>query len=479
MKKTLSIVFAVCLILAVLAGCKATKSTVSIEYSVDDSLPKYIISEKSTLEQDLEYFGIEMTVPSSELALSDLLVIFPDEGNYYFYFRMPEDAEDSAYRVSQLWINGFRYSPVLLEENAGYQKYSIADFHVSKDTEYEISRIDYINELNENDHQIYNMSQICTVSIDESRFYFTQEYQYRITLQGKMFESIYQFNKNKNVFQDLWNNIISNPEGFDEDRRSFFYFAFNCYDVDRNIHFVPDDILQLTVNYNQLTYQYSGSDKTAVQNIRPEKKRIEQVINPDSEKVISSDKRSNKKIYQYETINNLGKADWSKNKSANAGVLEAASHSYDWAVQFGDRKGYVNRNLSAGVFKKNYDIDYTQMEDFNAIHIIYRYDGAAYSLNTNSLIASDTYSEEEVVTKADKNEKEAYRVEKIRQDASKSTLEKFIEVFQVNKIFGSVLISGLVIFGVYCFVKCSSLRVWIKRIYKKLHRVIQEKKDDE
>lgn len=439
MRKRVFLALALLLFVMTLFGCsKVTDDnftpvteTVFIPQSVpaEESEPscRYIISATSSIVNDLDYFGIEMIAAEDALALSDLCAIFPDEEQYYLYFRIPEDTEYSAYRIDTMRINDWEYTLQLLEVVGSYQKYAVEGWHLDEENTYEISEIHFYNEKDSDDKQTYNMSQECIVYINDEQYYFHQEYRYHITLAGTLFESVYQFNKDKNVFQDLWNNAIANPSGLDEDDRSFFYFAFNCYDVDRNIHFVPDDILQLEVAYNQLTYAYEGKDKDWEKNIKPESKEISEVIKPDNVRVISDSKYSNKKIYEYDTINRLDDASLDRNRDAeNAKTLEYAARTYDWAIQFGNSTGYPNRKLEAGWFAKTYDVLYTQIEDFKSISIVYRYDGKVFDLNTNSLIAEVPVSVTEEVDKPSKDEKEEYNDEVIDQNDELNPFEKFV-----------------------------------------------------
>lgn len=424
MRKRVFITFVLVLFAMTLFGCKKVTNedlpqeteVISIphtaptdEASATEPSSRYIISATSSIVTDLEYFGIEMTAAEDALALSDLCAIFPDEELYYLYFRIPEDNEYSAYRIDTMRINDWEYSLRLLEIVGSYQKYAIEDWHLADDDTYEISEIHFYNEKNSDDKQTYNMSQECIVYINDEQYYFQQEYRYHITLAGTLFESVYQFNKDKNAFQDLWNNVIANPSGLDEDDRSFFYFAFNCYDVDRNIHFVPDDIMQLEVIYNQLTYAYEGKDKNWEKSIKPESKEISEVIKPDNVQVTSDGKYSNKKIYEYDTINRLDDATLNRNRKAeNAKTLEYAARTYDWAIQFGNSAGYPNRKLEAGLIGKTYDVLYTQIEDFKAIHIVYRYGGKVFDLDTNSLIADAPVSVTEEVVRPSRDEKKEH-----------------------------------------------------------------------
>lgn len=446
---------------------------------------RYKISATSSIESDFDYFGIGMEPAKDALALSDLCAIFPDEEQHYLYFKIPEDTEHAAYRIDTMRINGVEYELQLLEVDGSYQKYAVADWRLDEDNTYEISEIHFYNEKNSADKQTYNTTLECIVFINDEQYYFQQEHRYHITLEGTLFESVYQFNKDKNAFQDLWNNLIAKPSGLDEDDRSFFYFAFNCYDTDREIKFTPSEILQLEVEYNQLTYAYEGKDKNQAENITPMSKKSTEVITPDDFEVTSNSKYSNKKIYKYNTINRLDDATLERNKNAeNAKTLEYAARSYDWAVQFGDRYGYSNRRLEAGwLFGKTYDVLYTQIEDFKAIHIVYRYDGKKFDLDTDSLIADEPVTVPEVVIKPTPKEKEEHNEKVIIDDPELTRWEKFIELvklkFKPNWKTIVLIVIVVIVLAVVLVIRIRFGRIFRnKRLSSAVKELIQDRDSD-
>ena len=361
--------------------------------SVSTSVNQFAINETSKIEDDFLLFNLGMKEGSEELALSDLVVMFPTDTECYLYFAMPVDSQLNAYRVNEITIDGQVYPLALTEVDGYYQKYKLSGFQKNDSNEYKVTKLTFYNEKRENDTQTYNMSQNIMVLLDEENFIFNQEHEYSITLAGQCFESIYQFNKDNNKLVDLWANVIGNVEALDADKRSFFYFAFKCYDVERDIYFVPDDILKLEVEYDRLSYEYQGKEQESAENIIPTEKTIRDTIKPDEVKVVAADeKKSNKRLYKYNTINKLSEADFSKNvDSSNAAVLKQAAKEYDWAVQFGAKEGYPYKNTEAGIlWGRQYDISYTKIKNFNTIHIVYRYEGKKVKTGTNSLIKDDT-----------------------------------------------------------------------------------------
>lgn len=364
-----------------------------------------------------------------------------------------------------------------MEANGSYQKYALNDLPKTGNDEYQITKVHFIDELNGNAGQTYNTNIVCTAVFDDTLFSYQQQNLYNITLKGENFRTIFQFNKDNNAFVDLWSHLIADTEKLDLDKRAFFYFAFNCYDEARDIKFVPDDILQLEVKYTQLIYEYTGNDKDASTNIEPISKEITQTIEPDNVKVIAADdKRSNKRIYEYSTINRLSEADLSKNADSNQELLKQVAKEWDWAVQFGNSKGYAEKHTEAGlVFNKTYDINYTEVKDFQTISITYQYEHKTIKCPTNSLVNDSTVTIHESVRSATAEEKKQYAQEVILQNPNKNRLEKGIDLIWLwlEPLFVKIALAGLVliILDTY-FPPIHKLR---KRLWKKIKKFHKKK----
>ena len=104
-------------------------------------------------------------------------------------------------------------------------------------------------------------------------------------------------------------------------------------------------------------------------------------------------------------------------------------------------------------------MQFTQIEDFNAIHIVYRHDGKVFDLNTNSLIADTPTTIVEPAEKPTRDEREKYRKEVIMQDDELNWLEKFIAIYHIKGwVIGIALAVALILI----------VRFWIKsKIQKK------------
>lgn len=489
MKKKLAALGLAALMCFSMTGClRAEESDSSRTVVVQpDSKPsgKYKIGEDTSIESDFEILGLELKAGPSELALTDIKCAFPDENLTYFYFNMPCDTEQAAYRVDSIVIDGYSYAAKELVVRDYYQKYAIENLRESTEGVYEISKVKFSNLKNPDDTQTMNLARNITMGIGDSGFVFTQEYLYSILLQGQCFESVYQFNKENNVLVDLWAHVIGDLDLLDGDKRSFFYFAFNCYDTERGVHFTPQDILQLDVEFTRMSYQYEGKDAEQAKNIQPVSDVVQDTISPDVVKKVTAadEKRSNERLYVYHRINRLSEADLTKNVSdSNALVLAEAARQYDWAVQFGDQQGYPYKITDVkSLTGHKYDISYTRVKDFKTIHIVYRQNGRTISTKTESLVKDTTEQTVELVRKPTPSEKLEYEKEKIRQDKSNNVFGKAIsylslyaQTYAWQIVFG-VLAIVLILLGWLGFRN----RKTIGQILHKLLRNFSNDLDDE
>ena len=80
------------------------------------------------------------------------------------------------------------------------------------------------------------------------------------------------------------------------------------------------------------------------------------------------------------------------------------------------------------------------MKNFNAIHIIYRYDGKKVSTGTNSLIKAGSSLINEDNRQATGKEIDKYTIESIRQNKNLSPIEKMFKImnFFIEKILQAV-----------------------------------------
>ena len=113
-------------------------------------------------------------------------------------------------------------------------------------------------------------------------------------------------------------------------------------------------------------------------------------------------------------------------------------------------------------------MEFTQVEDFNAIHIIYRHDGKVFDLNTNSLVADTSTTIIEPITKPTGEEKEEYRKEVILQDDDLNWFEKIIAIYHLKGWVIGIVLAAILILIVWLWFKNKIQKKQIKKAVKDL-----------
>ncbi len=372
----------------------------------ESELNPYFINETSSIKSDFHHLGIERIKYKNleDILRSELISMICLDSSLYVYWAMPEDTD---YQVNYIIINDNKYENGmrLLNTDGNYRKYVFLDFEEAPDNQYQITEVGFQNPKGEKIK--YSVKIDCNMGNTDGQYFFEQENENNIVLVGMLLESIYQFDNEKGTLRDAWNNFWGNIEKKDGDQRSFYYFAFNCFDREIDHYFTPDEITKIVINYtiNQYVFKGKKNDYREAQLTRKEQKI--QVVTPETIHVEAKDKRnSNGQAYEYNTIYKLIEADIKadnndKDKTANSNTLFTAQQAgFEWVVHFGDTQGY----RYAENFTNNngeIDIDYTKVEDFAAISMSYIYKGKSYST------ATDTIVDMEVMTKREQDRTEA------------------------------------------------------------------------
>ena len=244
----------------------------------------------------------------------------------------------------------------------------------------------------------------CKMSAGKDKYFFEQETVNHIVLTGMLLESIYQFENERGLIRDAWNNLWNNTEVKDGDQRSFYYFAFNCFDREIDHYFTPDEITEIVIDYTINQYKFKGAqeDYKEAELTRTEKK-IQRVTPETIEVNAYRDYNSNDSPYIYNTIYKLSEvelkenADDKNNKMSNANTLSIAKQAgYDWVVHFGDTNGYrYCESYTNSIFSNSCEIDYTLVEDFSAVSMKYKYQGKKYSVQTDTLVDMEVIAQRE------------------------------------------------------------------------------------
>lgn len=397
-------IIALCFALWIFCGCFYSP----LSFAKDAAAPAkeqtpYQIDETTSIKNDFYHLGIErVQYPNlNDLLRSELISMIYLDTTLYLYMAMPQETDD---QVNYIIINGHKYENDmrLLNMDNNYRKYAFSDFLPAPDSRYVISEIGFKNP--EGRETCYVTEINCQMSAGEEEYFFEQETVNHIVLTGMLLESIYQFENERGLIRDAWNNLWNNTDVKDGDQRSFYYFAFNCFDREIDHYFTPDEITEIVIDYTINQYKFKGAqeDYKEAELARTEKKI--QIITPETIEVNAyRDYNSNNSPYIYNTIYKLSevelkeKADDKNNKMSNANTLFTAKQAgYDWVVHFGDTDGYrYCESYTNNLFSDSCEIDYTLVEDFSAISMKYKYQGKKYSVKTDTLVNMEVLAQRE------------------------------------------------------------------------------------
>lgn len=382
----------------------STEDSGSVPSEGDDTentIDPYLINETTSIKSDFHHLGIELSRQKyknlQDILRSDLISMLYLDSSLYVYWAMPEDTE---YQVDYMIINDKKYEngTRVLDTNGNYRKYVFSDFEEAADGTYKISEVGFQHPEDKNKKIKYSTKINCKMGSVNEQFTFEQQAENNIVLVGMLLESIYQF-ENESIW-DAWNNCWNNIQAKDGDQRSFYYFAFNCFDREIDHYFTPDEITLITIDYTINQYTFLGDKKDYKEANLTKKEQKIQMVTPDTIKVNTNDKwNSNKHPYEYNTIYKLSEADIKDyEKSANYNTLYTAQQAgFEWVVHFGDTNGY---RYAENFTNSKCDIDFTKVEDFSAINMTYTYQGEEYSVPTDTLV------DMEVLTKREKDNTE-------------------------------------------------------------------------
>lgn len=387
----------------------------SLPLSADEAAPKpaqtqveqtpYQISETTSIKNDFHHLGITRTQYQNlnDILRSELISMLCLDNILYLYMAMPAETD---YQVNYIVINDRKYENDMrvLSTDKNYRKYAFSGFEKAADSNYMVSEIGFKNP--DGQKLRYSTEISCKMGTEDGKYFFEQEHVNHIVLTGMLLESIYQFENERGLLRDAWNNLWNNTSIKDGDQRSFYYFAFNCFDREIDHYFTPDEITEIVIDYtiNQYTFKGAQDDYREAALTRTEKKI--QIVTPETINVTAhNSSNSNDSPYIYNTIYKLSEAeikedgtgDGKNSELSNSNTLSTAKQAgYDWVVHFGDTEGYrYCESYTDSLFSNSCEIDYTLVEEFSAVSMKYKYQGKKYSVQTDTLVDMEVLAQRE------------------------------------------------------------------------------------
>ncbi len=228
----------------------------SLPLSADEAAPKpaqtqkeqtpYQISETTSIKNDFHHLGITRTQYQNlnDILRSELISMLCLDNILYLYMAMPAETD---YQVNYIVINDRKYENDMrvLSTDKNYRKYAFSGFEKAADSNYMVSEIGFKNP--DGQKLRYSTEISCKMGTEDGKYFFEQEHVNHIVLTGMLLESIYQFENERGLLRDAWNNLWNNTSIKDGDQRSFYYFAFNCFDREIDHFFTPDELTEIVI----------------------------------------------------------------------------------------------------------------------------------------------------------------------------------------------------------------------------------------
>jgi hypothetical protein len=293
-------------------------------------------------------------------------------------------------RLSDIKINKVTYVANIFDEDGFVHKYSIPK--AFKAGKLDITEYGLLDDTLTRTTFAVREEHIFGV-INNTYYYDSKKY-YQTTLIGELFHDIIDMTTIKDRFQDLFGRpfLYQDVASLKSKQIKLSYVAFNLFDNRLNQYFVPDDIIEMKLKYDELRYVYQAKKVLAENNIDPlvsgntyitERK---ETVQKELRKIEHGEKSEwnivanffTYKQYRYNSIYRLQENPRIKNQLATR---------FTYALVIGPKLGYrfANESLKKGVFA-SYDVEQTTLKNIVIYHVTYQLKGHRYAVPVQSLV---------------------------------------------------------------------------------------------
>jgi hypothetical protein len=335
-------------------------------------------------------------------------------------------------RLSDIKINKVTYVANIFDEDGFVHKYSIPK--AFKAGKLDITEYGLLDDTLT--RTTFAVKEEHVFGVINNTYYYDSKKYYQTTLIGELFHDIIDMTTIKDRFQDLFGRpfLYQDVASLKSKQIKLSYVAFNLFDNRLNQYFVPDDIVEMKLKYDELRYVYQAKKVLAEAQVDPlvsgntyttERK---ETVQKELRKIEHGEKSEwnivanffTYKQYRYHSIYRLQENPRIKNQLAT---------QFTYALVIGPKLGYrfANESLKKGKFV-SYDVEQTTLKNIVIYHVTYQLKGHRYAVPVQSL-----------VYESNKKSRLPKTMNRIR--SMLKTLAKFI-IAPIKFVFGA---SGLVI----------------------------------
>jgi len=354
-----------------------------------DLISKYKLDRYSPIQEDAMLLNLDLSnyrQKKASIAESTILALFSNQTELILFYFLPIAGQ----RLSEITINGKTYGCQFFDQDGFVHKYYIPLRF--KAGNLKITGYQFVDDSLKKTTRSVKEEHVFGILNDQyfydSKRYFTTE------VVGELFYELVDMTTIKDKFNDslgrlfLYRDIAS----FKSNAIKLYYVAFNLFDQEKQTYFVPDDMIEMKVRFDEHRYVYQNKVSVSQQSVRPfeEGETImttkKETIQKEPRKIESGEKSQwniiqnffSYKLYAYDSIYKITPTLKTQHKEAL---------NYTYALVLGPKVGYRHseRVFERGL-KKSYDIDITTLKNIAIYHITYQQKGHRYAVPVASMV---------------------------------------------------------------------------------------------
>jgi hypothetical protein len=315
-----------------------------------------------------------------------ILGLFENKKELVIFFYVPVAGQ----YLSEMVINKNRYGVQIQDEEGFVHKYIIPlPFKPGK---LNVTEYVFIDDTLKKTTSVVNEEHVFGL-LNGQYIYDSKKY-HSTQLEGELLYDVIDMTTIQEKFKDLVGRSFTYREVSSLKAKAIklYYVAFNLFDHQQKKYFIPDDIVEMKVSYQESRYVYQAKKILNTQDVDPlldgEKFPLDkkETIAKEPRKIESGEKSDwnivqnffSYKHYRYDSIYRL-------NDQIKLKQKQAANYTY--VVVVGPKQGYRHSQV---IFKRgaatDFDYEETTLSQIKVYHITYQEHGHRYSVPVQSLV---------------------------------------------------------------------------------------------
>ena len=315
-----------------------------------------------------------------------ILGLFENKKELVIFFYVPVAGQ----YLSEMVINKNRYGVQIQDEEGFVHKYIIPlPFKPGK---LNVTEYVFIDDTLKKTTSVVNEEHVFGL-LNGQYIYDSKKY-HSTQLEGELLYDVIDMTTIQEKFKDLVGRSFTyrDVSSLKAKAIKLYYVAFNLFDHQQKKYFIPDDIVEMKVSYQESRYVYQAKKILNTQDVDPlldgEKFPLDkkETIAKEPRKIESGEKSDwnivqnffSYKHYRYDSIYRL-------NDQIKLKQKQAANYTY--VVVVGPKQGYRHSQV---IFKRgaatDFDYEETTLSHIKVYHITYQEHGHRYSVPVQSLV---------------------------------------------------------------------------------------------